>query len=290
MGVLVVAPRSAERGSLLIFFARPAIRIVGYISRFSEDELRVHLRRVNRTRCEEGKQPLSSRAGWSKRGMKLLVVEDNHSQASLLGRAFSERGHAVNTRPNGEHACQQLRRDAYDVVLSIEPARARRRVTVCREIRKAGNDTSVVMVSVRSDVKDKVLALEAGADDSPGQAGGSPRAHRARHAVARRRVGGRAAVLRAGGITLSERERSVLVQEQAVELTQREFALLAYLMHRTKRGRCPARRSSRTCGRALDGLGSNVIDVYVRRPRGKLGAAGLAAPHRQRDRLPVRAG
>src|SRR5262245_29869209 len=97
--------------------------------------------------------------------MKLLVVEDNHAQANLLGRAFAERGHAVETCPNGEHACEQLQRDAYDVVLLDWNLPGLDGVSVCREIRKCGSDASVVMVSVRSDVKDKVMALEAGADD-----------------------------------------------------------------------------------------------------------------------------
>jgi DNA-binding response OmpR family regulator len=80
-------------------------------------------------------------------------------------------------------------------------------------------------------------------------------------------------VLRAGGITLTERERSVLVQEQPVELTQREFALLAYLMHRTNE---TVSRDEIVANvwTSMDGLGSNVIDVYVRRLRGKLGVAG----------------
>jgi two-component system OmpR family response regulator len=205
--------------------------------------------------------------------MKLLVVEDNHSQASLLGRAFSERGHAVDTCPNGEHAFQQLRTDAYDVVLLDWNLPGLDGVSVCRELRKAGNDTSVVMVSVRSDVKDKVMALEAGADDYLVKPVDLHELIARVQAVARRRVGGRAAVIRAGGITLSERERSVSVLDQPVELTQREFALLAYLMH----------RMNETVSRdeivanvwtSMVGLGSNVIDVYVRRLRGKLGAAG----------------
>lgn len=205
--------------------------------------------------------------------MKLLVVEDNHSQASLLGRAFSERGHAVDTCPNGEHACQQLRKDAYDVVLLDWNLPGLDGVTVCREIRKAGNDTSVVMVSVRSDVKDKVLALEAGADDYLVKPVDLHELIARVNAVARRRVGGRAAVLRAGGITLSERDRTVLVNDQPVELTQREFSLLAYLMHHTNKT-VSRDEIVQNVWTSMDALGSNVIDVYVRRLRGKLEAAG----------------
>ncbi|HVJ19513.1 MAG TPA: response regulator transcription factor [Polyangiaceae bacterium] len=205
--------------------------------------------------------------------MKLLIVEDNRSQASLLCRAFVERGHVVDACHSGEHACQQAQRGAYDVVLLDWNLPGLDGVTVCRELRRVGNNASVLMVSVRSDVADKVTALEAGADDYVVKPVDMHELIARVQAVARRRVAGGPAELRSGAMVLSERERSVRINGAVVELTHREFTLLAFLM----------RRAGETVSRsdiishvwsAMGDLGSNVIDVYVRRLRGKLGVAG----------------
>jgi DNA-binding response OmpR family regulator len=137
--------------------------------------------------------------------MKLLIVEDNRSQASLLCRAFTERGHVVDACDSGEFACQRAQRGAYDVVLLDWNLPGLDGVTVCRELRRVGNTASVLMVSVRSDVADKVLL---------------------------------AFLMRRAGETVSRSD------------------IISHVWS------------------ALGDLGSNVIDVYVRRLRGKLGPAG----------------
>jgi two-component system, OmpR family, response regulator len=205
--------------------------------------------------------------------MKLLIVEDNRSQASLLCRAFAERGHVVDACDSGEFACQQAQRGAYDVVLLDWNLPGLDGVTVCRELRRVGNNASVLMVSVRSEVADKVTALEAGADDYVVKPVDMHELIARVHAVARRRVANGPAELCSGTMVLSERERSVRVNGVAVELTHREFTLLAFLMRRT--GETVSRSDIIShVWSAMGDLGSNVIDVYVRRLRGKLGAAG----------------
>jgi DNA-binding response OmpR family regulator len=205
--------------------------------------------------------------------MKLLIVEDNRSQASLLCRAFVERGHVVDACHSGEHACQQAQRGAYDVVLLDWNLPGLDGVTVCRELRRSGNNASVLMVSVRSDVADKVTALEAGADDYVVKPVDMHELIARVHAVARRRVASQPAELRSGAMVLSERERSARVNGAVVELTHREFTLLAFLMRRAGETASRSEIISHVWS-AMGDLGSNVIDVYVRRLRGKLGAAG----------------
>jgi len=205
--------------------------------------------------------------------MKLLIVEDNRSQASLLCRAFVERGHVVDACHSGEHACQQALRGLYDVVLLDWNLPGLDGVTVCRELRRIGSNASVLMVSVRSDVADKVTALEAGADDYLVKPVDMHELVARVHAVARRRVANQPTELRSGTMVLSERERAVRMNGIAVELTQREFTLLAFLMR--KAGETVSRSEIIShVWSALGDLGSNVIDVYVRRLRGKLGVAG----------------
>jgi DNA-binding response OmpR family regulator len=204
--------------------------------------------------------------------VKLLVVDDNRAQAGLMARVFSERGHVVDSCHTGEHAIEQLKQRDYDVMLLDWNLPGMDGLTLCREVRRTGNQSAVVMISVRSNVFDKVVALDTGADDYVVKPVDMQELVARVHAVARRR-GVAPLVLRAGSLVVNEYDRSVRIGELGVNLTQREFVLLCYLMRRSgevvPRGDIISHVWSR-----MGNLGSNVVDVYMRRLRTKLRRAG----------------
>jgi DNA-binding response OmpR family regulator len=204
--------------------------------------------------------------------MTVLIVASSTAQAELFGSALAEAGYTVE-RCDAEQVADRAASDRYDVVLlewSLDGVDA---VGVCGKLRRRGSFAHVMLLSERTDVRDKVAALEAGADDyvvqpvDPREVGARVRALERRSGVIRR------AMRAYGGIVLDEREMIVTVDGKRLDLTPRELRLLGYLL----------RHAGQTVTRAeiiadvwanLRQVGSNIVDVYIRRLRAKLGEAG----------------
>src|ERR1700744_4594877 len=99
------------------------------------------------------------------RSMKLLVVEDNQKVARFLVRALTEEGHAVDQVGDGEKALEQIEAVAYDAVILDWMLPGMDGVAVCRAARDRGVKTPILMLTARAEVGEKILGLDAGADD-----------------------------------------------------------------------------------------------------------------------------
>ena len=202
--------------------------------------------------------------------MKVLVAEDDRKLLGFLTRGFAEEGYTVGTCRNGEEALRDAIQADYDLLVLDWMLPERDGLSVCKELRRVGMSVPVLMLTARGEVGDRVLALDSGADDyviKPFHLD-----ELMARALTRRATGADAGVIRAGPVVLDQRERRVHVNGERVELTSREFSLLALL----------ARNAGRVVTRAeiLEHVweirtdpGSNMIDVHVRNIRDKLGAA-----------------
>jgi two-component system OmpR family response regulator len=204
--------------------------------------------------------------------LKLLVAEDNMAQAGLFSRALTDAGCVVDVAHTGEQALELAESNPYQVVLLDWNLSCQDGISVCKKLRALGSDAFIVMVSVRSEVWEKVLALDAGADEYLVKPVDLRELVARVRAFGRRRSGERPAVRALGGIHLDERELSVVVDGTPVELTHREFRLLSYLIRRA--GETVSRSDIMADVWSNGALASNVVDVYVRRLRAKLGGAG----------------
>lgn len=203
--------------------------------------------------------------------MKVLIVEDDRKLASFLRRALMEEGFVVDACRTGHEALAQLASIPYDLVVLDWMLPEGDGLGVCRELRRRGSSAPVLMLTARGEVGEKVLALDAGADDyvtKPFHL--EELLARARALV--RRGSHHDGVIRVGPFVLDERRRTLHVDGARVELTARELSLLALL----------ARNAGRVVGRAeilaqvwevrFDPE-SNVVDVHVSNLREKLGPA-----------------
>jgi two-component system OmpR family response regulator len=214
---------------------------------------------------------MGERARW--RGeldrMRVLVVEDERRLAGLLARGLDEAGHQVDVRHSGPEGLLAAGTARYDAVVLDLMLPGMDGVTLCQTLRRNGHTVPVLMLTARGEVRDRVAGLDAGADDYLGKPFSFDELLARLRALHRRTADATAAVLRTGDLTLDPARRRVTRGDTEVELSAREFDILALLM--TRAGQCVTRYH--ILGEVWDGetdLRSNVIDVYIATLRSKV--------------------
>jgi DNA-binding response OmpR family regulator len=144
-------------------------------------------------------------------------------------------------------------------------------VAVCRAMRDRGIKTAVLMLTARSEIGEKIVGLDAGADDylaKPFDLG---------ELLARVRAPGRRAnvtsVLRLAGLAIDPPARRATLEGRALDLTARELALLTYLVQHSGRSVSRAELLQKVWATSFDPA-SNVVEVHVKNLRDKLGPHG----------------
>jgi DNA-binding response OmpR family regulator len=98
--------------------------------------------------------------------MRVLVIEDNHDLAANLCEYLEERGHRVDAAEDGLTGLHLAVRNACDAIVLDVILPGLNGITMCRKLREeAGKETPVLMLTARDSVEDRVIGLEAGADD-----------------------------------------------------------------------------------------------------------------------------
>ena len=164
-------------------------------------------------------------------GARILVVDDDLQIRRVMHKMLTAQGYTVNDARSGEEALDRLRRDRHDLVLLDIAMPGMGGLEACRAIR-AGWDVAIVILSVRNLEKDKISALDAGADDYV------TKPFSMQELLARIRAGLRRSplapeagvqVLQLGDLEINFAARRVISGEHEVRLTRKEFDLLQYL-------------------------------------------------------------
>jgi two-component system OmpR family response regulator len=202
--------------------------------------------------------------------MRVLVVEDEARMANLLARGLREEGHAADVAGSGEDALWMARAVPYDAIVLDVMLPGLDGFGTCRELRSAGVWAPVLMLTARDAVDDRIAGLDAGADDYLLKPFSFGELLARLRALARRAPEERPTTLAVGALRLDPATRRVWRGDDEVELSAKSFALLEAFMRRP--GEVLSR--SRLLEAAWD-LGfesrSNIVDVYVRSLREKLG-------------------
>jgi DNA-binding response OmpR family regulator len=186
----------------------------------------------------------------------ILVIEDDARIIKALQRLFSSEGYEIRSANNGKQGLEMFAAPGLDaVVLDLMlPGMSGR--DICRSMKQANADIPVVILSAISDVADKVLLLELGADDYV------TKPFRIRELVARanaflrRAKAQKTALVTFGDFELNLTARKLFRQGREVDLTAKEFGLLAYFA--TRPGRALARND------VLDGVWGHSVIVTPR--------------------------
>jgi DNA-binding response OmpR family regulator len=205
---------------------------------------------------------------------RILVVEDDPAVQKALRRLFETEGYVVETQSDGKSAVDSFHAAPPSaVVLDLRLPRLSGR-DVCKEIKAISPTLPIVVLSAASDVSDKVLLLELGADDYVTKPF-SPREIVLRIRAILRRAETANESLTAGPISIDPARHEVRVDGKQVHLTSLEFKLLRVLMQR--RGRVQERdRLLNEVWGYESVIDTRTVDTHVRRLREKLGKAGDA--------------
>ncbi|HEY5960567.1 MAG TPA: response regulator transcription factor [Polyangiaceae bacterium] len=203
--------------------------------------------------------------------MKLLVVEDNPKLSGFLHRAFEEEGYAVDSVSDGETAVTEVAQSTYELIILDWMLPGMDGISVCRELRQRGCVTPILMLTARTEVSEKILGLDAGADDylpKPFDLGELL----ARARALTRRGGAPDVVLRVGGLCIDRLARRATLDSAVLDLTPREFTLISFLAREAGRV-VPRAELLRQVWETSFDPGSNVIDAHIKNLREKLGNA-----------------
>ena len=204
---------------------------------------------------------------------RILVVEDDRRIRDLLRRGLLFEGYTVDTAEDGETALRVARENLPDAVILDIMLPKMDGLEVCRRLRSASN-VPIMMLTARDSVADRVTGLDAGADDYLVK----PFAFdellaRLRALFRRHRLETAPDVYRYADLELNPRTRQVFRNEDAIELTAKEFDLLELFMRHP--GQVLTREMIYEHIWDYDfGGESNIIEVYVRYLRTKLEATG----------------
>ncbi|GAA1396970.1 response regulator transcription factor [Pseudonocardia kongjuensis] len=207
---------------------------------------------------------------------RILVAEDEPRIASFLKKGLVAAGFEVTVVPDGPGVHDHVVGGGFDLMVLDIGLPGLDGFAVLRRIRAAGSTVPVIILTARDSVGDTVAGLTGGADDymaKPFQF--EELLARVRLRLERSRPAPDPEVLAFGGLELDPRTRHVAVDGRTVELSAREFALAeTFLRHP---GQVLSRdQLLRLVWGGESGSGSNVVDVYVRYLRRKLGTGRIA--------------
>lgn len=199
---------------------------------------------------------------------RVLVVEDDAEIADVLRRSLRQEGHDVRTAGDGVEALDVAREFLPDLVILDLGLPKLDGVEVCKALREDG-DVSILMLTARSETSDRVVGLDSGADDYIVKPFERQELLARMRALLRRRPPRGSASLTVGNLTLNPDTREVRRADHDLELTNREFELLEYLMRNERLVISRERLLEEVWGYDPMAM-TNTIDVFISNLRRKL--------------------
>jgi heavy metal response regulator len=203
--------------------------------------------------------------------VRLLVVEDESKVASFIKKGLEEEGYAVDLAADGELGLAMALERVHDLIILDIRLPKMDGLQVLQTLRQDKITTPVLLLTVRATIEDKVLGLDAGADDYLTKPFAFQELVARVRALLRRRAETEPTVLQVGDLSLDPARRTVTRGGVKIDLTAREFALLDYFMRNPGRVLTRTMIAEHVWDYSFD-TSTNVIDVYVNYLRKKIDA------------------
>ena len=203
--------------------------------------------------------------------MKILVIEDDRRILTFLKRALDAEGHTVATAEDGRDGLERIRAEGFDLVILDRMLPYLDGLEVCRIVRRERLPVTILMLTAKDSIQDKVEGLRGGADDYLTKPFALDELLARIVALKRRKSGtDENESLRVGPLRLDPASHRVTVDGREITLTLREFDLLRYLMANADRVVSRQRLLNSVWEYSFE-PGTKVVDVYIRYLRKKIG-------------------
>ena len=193
---------------------------------------------------------------------KILVIEDDENLSRAVVDLLHDDGFEVEQRFDGEAGFAEAMKGHYQVIVLDIMLPKRNGFSVCQDLRTAGIETPLLMLTAKDGELDEVEGLEVGADDFLRKPFENSILLARVHALLRRHERGRPQQLVVGSVSLDPLRRSAVSYGRDVTLSPREFALLEYLMSRPGQSLAKSEILSAVWGSDFDG-DPNIVEVYI---------------------------
>ena len=162
--------------------------------------------------------------------MRILIVEDDVQIADMLAEALGNHQYVVDIAKDGEMAWNWIEICEYDLILLDVTLPKINGIRLCQKLRDRRSTVSILMLTARDTLEDKVLGLDAGADVYMVKPFDLEELMAQIRALLRRGSAGLPTILQWEGLSLNHSTYEVLYQEQPLSLTRKEFTLLELLV------------------------------------------------------------
>jgi two-component system copper resistance phosphate regulon response regulator CusR len=201
--------------------------------------------------------------------MHILIVEDEKKTAAFIKKGLSESNFTIDISDNGRDGLELAMNREYDMILLDVMLPGIDGWEVLKRLRERGKETPVLLLTVLSEVEDRVKGLELGADDYLTKPFAFSELLARIHTIMRRGPARTSEVLRVGDLEIDYQAHRVTRAGTRIDLTPKEFALLSLLARRTGEVLSRTRIGERIWDIGFE-TDTNVVDVHMRRLRLKV--------------------
>jgi DNA-binding response OmpR family regulator len=202
--------------------------------------------------------------------MRVLIVEDERKISAYVKRGLEEQGYAVDAAYTGTEALDFADAAPYDLILLDILLPEMDGLAVCRELRRKGNRTPVLMLTARDAIDDRVAGLDAGADDYLVKPFALKELLARLRALNRRSADvPKSPVLQLADLTLDTLTRRVKRGKKTIELAAKEYAVLECLLREPERVLTRTQIAEHVWNYDVFNQ-SNIVDVYIKNLRRKI--------------------
>lgn len=200
--------------------------------------------------------------------MKILIIEDDIKISAFLEKALKEEKYNVDCSFDGNKAFYLINTNKYDLILLDLMIPTIDGITLCKKIREIGNETPIIMLTAKSDIEDKVLGLNIGANDYISKPFSFDELM-ARIKVQLRTGKNLTNILQMDDLKLDLDKKTVSRDNKLIKLSNKEFMLLEYLLL-NKEKVLTEDMINNSLWNMDENTASNVISVYIYRLRTKI--------------------
>jgi DNA-binding response OmpR family regulator len=201
--------------------------------------------------------------------MKLLIVEDDRTILMALKKGLTQESHVVDTAETGAIGYDLASSEKYDVIVLDRMLPEIQGDEICKNLRKEGNSTPILMLTAKGDVEDRVAGLDIGADDYLTKPFAFDELLARLRALTRRPRVEQQTILTVRDLTVNTLNYEVARNKQILALSKKEYALLSYLV-RNKRRTLSKEQIINNVWSFDDNILPNTVEVYIRYLRNKV--------------------